>query len=157
MFTASDLLIRPAIAADWPAIAALLESHALPLHGASDHLHDYLVATTNDAIVGVIELEAYADVGLLRSAAVSTHVHGRGTGNALTRQLLANARARGMQSLHLLTLTAIDYFTRFGFERTSRAEAPEQLQASAEFRGACPAQATFMTLKLVRPDEALHG
>ena len=152
-----DVFVRPATSADWPTIVALLESHALPLDGARGHLSDYLVAIADNTVIGVIGLEACGNVGLLRSAAVATSVHGRGVGNALTQQLMVNARTRGICTLHLLTLTASDYFAGFGFERASRAEASVELQASAEFRGACPAQAIFMKLSLPDPDGAPHG
>jgi hypothetical protein len=43
------------------------------------------------------------------------------------------------------------YFERFGFVFRPVREAPEGLEASAEFQGACPASAMFMTM--LRPRE----
>ena len=43
-----------------------------------------------------------------------------------------------------LTTTAERFFPRFGFERITRDDVPASVQASIEFREACPASATVM-------------
>lgn len=59
-------------------------------------------------------------------------------------QLLESARAEGLADVTLLTTTAADYFTRFGFHVIPRESAPEAVRASVEFREACPETATVM-------------
>jgi amino-acid N-acetyltransferase len=140
-------VLRPASRADWPAIAALLETAHLPLDGADAHLDAFLVGTRDDgAIVGAGGLEVYGDVALLRSLVVAPR--GTGLGSALVTRLIEEARRRGVRDLVLLTTTAAEFFTRFGFEPTTRAVVPAALHVSAEFRGACPASATVMRLRL---------
>lgn len=54
--------------------------------------------------------------------------------------------ARGLRTPHayLLTTTAERYFPKFGFERIERHDVPASVQASTEFRSACPASAVVM-------------
>ncbi len=140
------LTFRPATASDWPAIEALLVHSALPLDGARDHLDAFVLALDDGALVATAAIEAYASTGLLRSVAVAEGHRGRGIGEAVLRLTILEARRRDMRTLHLLTTTAENYFGRRGFAKASRADAPPELQASAEFKGACPASATFMTM-----------
>ena len=46
--------------------------------------------------------------------------------------------------MYLLTTTAERYFPRFAFKRITREDVPDSLQASVEFRDACPASAVVM-------------
>ena len=48
----TQVSLRRANPADWPAIAALLELNKLPLVGARDHLSHCVVAIANGEIVG---------------------------------------------------------------------------------------------------------
>src|SRR5688500_7270252 len=143
--------LRQAGSADWPAIAALLELNKLPLDGARAHLSHYVVASANGEVVGTAGAEVYGDVALIRSVAVAPGLHGQGIGRAMVGLLVDEARRRGIRSLHLLSVTAPEYFSQFGFRRGPREKAPPALQASAEFQGACPACAAFMSLLLVEP------
>jgi amino-acid N-acetyltransferase len=61
-------------------------------------------------------------------------------------QVLAHAAANGVETVALLTTTAAGFFPRFGFRAVERATVPVALQASVEFRSACPASATAMVL-----------
>lgn len=60
----------------------------------------------------------------------------------------STGRASGLETLVLLTLSAPEYFPRFGFRVIARAAAPAEVQVSEEFRTACPASATVMQLDL---------
>ena len=140
--------LRQAGAADWPAVEALLRANDLPTEGAQAHLHTYVVALWNGELVGCAGAEVYGPVALLRSVAVAPGLHRQGIGRLLLQTLLQQARARDIASLHLLTLSAPDYFARYGFKRAALADAPAALKASAEFQGACPASAIFMSLSL---------
>ena len=146
---AGEPRIRGARPDDWPAVEALLRACALPVDGAAEHLADFVVADEGSRLVAVAGLEARGADGLLRSVAVSSEVRSAGLGRAMVDAVEAMARSRGLKRLHLLTTTAAPYFARRGFRARQRAAAPESLQVSAEFRGACPASATFMTLSLL--------
>jgi amino-acid N-acetyltransferase len=66
----------------------------------------------------------------------------------LVEQIIARAESRGTNALYLLTTTAERYFPSFGFEKTTRDAVPPEIQATDEFRGACPASATVMSRQL---------
>lgn len=150
----AQVSLRQANPADWPAIAALLELNKLPLDGARDHLSHYLVAMANGEVVGTAGAEVYGEIALIRSVAVAPGLHRHGIGRSMVGLLIDEARRRGLRSLHLLSVTAPEYFAQFGFKRGPRDNAPPALQASAEFQGACPACAAFMSLALVEPAAA---
>lgn len=141
-------LARPATVADWVAIERLLRECDLPIAGARDHLASFLVFDRANELSGCAGLEHYGEIGLLRSVAIAPHMRRQGLAEALVRAQLAVAAARGMHSVYLLTTTAHDYFARLGFVDVPRDDAPQVLQGSAEFRGACPASATLMRFTL---------
>jgi N-acetylglutamate synthase-like GNAT family acetyltransferase len=146
--------IRPADESDLPAIERLLSANRLPLVGVREGVHEFLVAEHDGRVVGVIGLEIYDDRGLLRSAAVDERERGTGVGAALVQRLIDDARHRALSELVLLTTTAERWFPRFGFARIERDSTPEPIKRSAEFRGACPASATVMSLPLRSRDSA---
>lgn len=141
-------LARPATVADWVAIERLLRECDLPLAGARDHLASFLVFGRANELSGCAGLEHYGEIGLLRSVAIAPRMRRRGLAEALVRAQLAAAAARGMHSAYLLTTSAHDYFARLGFVDVPRDEAPQALQRSAEFQGACPASAILMRYAL---------
>ena len=140
--------IRKARRSDLAAVEHLLSASNLPLDGVRDHFADFIVAEDNDEIEGAVGLEKYDSVALLRSAVVAPEYRGSGVGRRLVEQLLERAEEDGIDELYLLTTTAEKYFPRFGFKTTSRSSVPEELKASAEFRGACPDTAIVMKRRL---------
>jgi N-acetylglutamate synthase-like GNAT family acetyltransferase len=151
LLNTQDITLRRAAASDWAAVAGLLEANELPLDGAQAHLSNYVLAIADGEVIGSAGAELHGDVALLRSVAVAPGLQQRGIGRSLVSLLLEEARRRGIRSVHLLSVTAPEYFARFGFKRGPRELAPPALQASAEFQGACPACAAFMSLTLIEP------
>ena len=147
---ASDPVVRIRAAGpeDAAAVRRLLTDAALPLDGVPADLAHFLVAERDGTVIGAIGLEPYGDAALLRSAVVALEVRGTGLGERLVQALLDDARTSGARELVLLTTTAETWFPRFGFARIDRAAAPAALHASEEFRGACPASAVVMSLRL---------
>ena len=142
--------IRPASTADLPAVEALLASSNLPTVGVREIVNDFLVAQSPTGVVGVVGMEYCCNYGLLRSTAVDPAWRGKGVARQLVEQIIARAESKGIHALYLLTTTAETYFPSFGFERTTRDAVPAEVQATEEFRGACPASATVMSLALAR-------
>ena len=145
------LTLRQAGATDWPAVAALLQAHGLPLAGAREHLATFLLAVNQGEVVGCAGAELHGDVALLRSVAVAPGLQRQGIGQQLVAQMLQQAGRRSLRSVHLLTTTAAGWFERQGFRPGPVEQAPPALRASAEFQGACPASATFMSLEWAVP------
>jgi amino-acid N-acetyltransferase len=143
----ADIGLRAAVAADRPAVERLLEEAGLPRAGLADQFPEgYVVATRQDALVGVAGLEAHGAAGLLRSVVVAPAERGSGLGVTLTADRLVAARARELGPVFLLTTTATDFFPRFGFRECARDLVPAAIRASVEMAVACPGSATCLSL-----------
>jgi amino-acid N-acetyltransferase len=136
--------LRPAQAADLPAIERLLTTSNLPLAGVAETLHGFVVAESDGAIVGTAALELCCDDALLRSVAVAPEWRSRGLGRALVTRVIADAEARGIRALYLLTTTAEHYFPSFGFRRIARDEAPAEIRETEQFKSVSCASAAVM-------------
>lgn len=95
-------------------------------------------------LVGVVGVEVYGDVGMLRSLAVEPASRNTGLGVSLVSNAETWAAARGVKTLYLLTATAAQFFARLGYRAVPRSEAPAAIAATAQFSGLCPASSTFM-------------
>jgi amino-acid N-acetyltransferase len=140
--------VRRAREDDLPLIERLLVANELPLDGVREALRDFVVAESDEEVVGVAGLEVCCENALLRSVAVRPEWRSRGLGRALVTRVIADAEARGINALYLLTTTAERYFPSFGFREIERATVPKDVRETAEFRDACPASATVMCLAL---------
>jgi len=136
--------LRAATPIDLEAVERLLTSSQLPLDGVREALPTFIIAEAGNEIVGVAGLEVCCDNALLRSVAVADAWRSRGVGRALVTRIIAEAEARGLHALYLLTTTAERYFPSFGFGKITREEVPDDVRATAEFQSACPASATVM-------------
>jgi amino-acid N-acetyltransferase len=137
-------MIEAAHERDLPEIHRLLERLQLPIEGVDDHVRTMLVARDGARVVGTAALELYPDGALLRSVAVDPARQGRRLGHDLTEAAIQLARSHGARSVFLLTTTAERFFPRFGFVPIARDDVPASVQASVEFRSACPASAVVM-------------
>ena len=146
--TTPDAQVRPAQPQDLPAVERLLAASSLPLEGVRDALPTFVVAQAGNDIVGVAGLEVCCDNALLRSVAVADDWRSRGLGRELVTHVIAEAEARGIHALYLLTTTAERYFPSFGFHAIPRDAVPADVRETEEFRSACPASATVMTRTL---------
>jgi amino-acid N-acetyltransferase len=140
----SDLAIERATPDDAPSMLALLAASGLPTAGLTEHLGSAYVARRGGRIVGTAALELYEGGALLRSVAVDEGERGGGLGRLLTERAVDEADARELAAVYLLTTSAEEYFTRFGFAVVAREQVPDSLRASVEFQSACPASATVM-------------
>ena len=139
--------------ADLPAIRALLAAAGLPTADlAAAPPADFWGCREGTALIGVIGLEGYGTVALLRSLAVAPAWRGRGLGSALLAHAEQVAHQRGVSALYLLTTTAGAFFTRRGYVRIPREAAPSVVQQTAEFAALCPASATCMSKALAALD-----
>lgn len=139
---------RAATMNDRHSIELLLQSHGLPVAGVAEMLVNdptqFTVAYADDQLVATAAVEACGEHALLRSVAVADTWRKRGLGRALVEHVVAEATARGIDGLYLLTLTAEQYFPRFGFARVERSAVPPSVAHTVEFTSACPASAVTM-------------
>jgi amino-acid N-acetyltransferase len=143
-----DISVEPANKNDLPDILSLLERSNLPQEGLASHVTTILAARKAERIVGSAALEVYGREALLRSVAVEKLERGKGLGQQLTNAALDLARQHKVKTVFLLTETADGFFSRFGFQRTSRSQVPSTIQQSVEFTSACPISALVMMLSL---------
>jgi amino-acid N-acetyltransferase len=136
--------VRAATALDLPAVERLLTASDLPLDGVRDSFKDFVVAESGGDIVGVAGLECCRSDALLRSVAVHPDWRSKGVGRALVTRAIADAEARGIDALYLLTTTAEHYFPSLGFSKVERGDVPADVRATKEFTDACPASAVAM-------------
>lgn len=142
----ANVTLRAAVDADLDDIEHLLTASGLPVVGVAESLDNFIVAESLGRVVGVVGLEVCCEHALLRSTAVSPAWRDRGLGRRLVERIIAEAEARDLRALYLLTTTAEHYFPSFGFVKTTRAAVPPAVRETAEFQDACPATATVMCL-----------
>jgi amino-acid N-acetyltransferase len=139
--------VRQARADDLEAVHALLEECHLPTSDVNaQSLDEFVVAEAGGPIVGVAGVERHGSHGLLRSVAASEAMRGRGIGRSVVESAIAEARARGIDDIYLLTTNADRYFPALGFVRMDRDSAPAEIRNSSQFTDLCPSSAILMRL-----------
>ena len=137
-----------ATAGDRAAVERLLADAKLPIDGLGDHFPSgYAIVRGESGVLGVAGLETFGRAGLLRSVVIAPGARKTGVGHALVADRLAAARRASLDSVHLLTTTAADYFPRFGFVPVDRAALPPELSASAELGASQCSAAVAMSLR----------
>lgn len=134
---------------DLAAVRALLTTAGLPVADLSAACLDgFWGCGDGSGLTGVVGLEIYGTVALLRSLAVASDWRSQGLGAALLTHAEQAAHQRDVQTLYLLTTTAEAFFAHHGYVRIPRAAAPPVLRQTAEFAALCPASAACMTKTL---------
>lgn len=137
--------MRLAVAADLDVACRWLVDAGLPTDDlTSSHMEAFTIAMRGDLPVGMIGLETFGEIGLLRSLVVDSDCRGVGLGRQLVDALEARARDAGITELWLLTIDADSFFSRLGYAVAERSDAPPAIQSSAEFSQLCPADAVLM-------------
>lgn len=144
-------------ATDLDAIRALLSAGALPVDDVEEHVAEFMLAKQNGVPIGTAAAEYAGEAALLRSLCVAPSHRGRAIGAGLLARIEARAAARGVRELYLLTTSAEAYFTRHGFARASRGDAPEGIRSTAQFRTLCPSTAICMRKALSGGPHATTG
>jgi amino-acid N-acetyltransferase len=139
----------PAIAgarrSDLPSIRWLLDIEFLPSADLTEEaLEHFLVHRDQLGVAGVIGLQLFGEVALLRSLVVSGERMGCGIGRSLVTAAETLAAELRVRSIYLLTTTAADFFEYRGFRRIGREEAPQEIRATQEFSSLCPSTAVLM-------------
>ncbi len=146
--------IRAAREDDFAAVCRLLAESALVYEDLTPANLDTFVVIPmggdGPSLAAVAGLETFRESreGLLRSVAVSLALRRRGVGASLVAAVEAKARMLGLGRLWLLTTTAPDFFRRLGYADAERADAPEAVQQSNEFKGLCPTSAICLSKRL---------
>lgn len=139
--------IRDAESADFPSLHELLEICQLTTAGVDPTAGSYFAAVGHGSTLGMVGLEIYGSVALLRSFAVRPEFRGKGVGKALVGHLLARAKEAGLSPVYLLTHTAEPFFTSLGFVKITRAEIPSPVLKSLALCTNCHPDSVCMKLE----------
>ena len=134
-----------------PAQAArrLIAACGLPVDDIADReLKSFFGCGSADEPAGVVGVEMYGDVALLRSLAVAEAARGQGCRRQLVEAAETYAQCSGARAIYLLTPTARDYFAHLGYMTIDRSQAPEALRGSSQLAGAGCSGATLMAKQL---------
>ncbi|MHC3475053.1 GNAT family N-acetyltransferase [Streptomyces sp. 7R007] len=128
--------IRPAVAADVPAVKAVTDAAyhpyierigVVPVPMEADHAADVAagkVFVTGRPVVGLVVLEAHDDHLFLDSIAVHPDAHGTGVGRRLLGFVDARARALGLPEVRLYTNALMwenqKIYPKYGYEVVER-------------------------------------
>ncbi|MFT5112450.1 MAG: amino-acid N-acetyltransferase [Parasphingorhabdus sp.] len=130
-----DFVVRPATVRDVESIDLLLREQIdkgkllpRPLPEIYEQVRDFFVAETTDgAIAGCTALQLFtAELGEVRSLAVSGRFEGGGLGRALVDRLVSESNAIGLKKLMALTYVP-GFFHKLGFNTVDRDELPEKV------------------------------
>ena len=143
------IVVRDAKHNDWQNVRYLLDQAGLPVADlCPEQLEDFLVAerflTGRAETLGIIGLQRFNQVGLLRSLVVSQEDRKSGLGKRLVSAIEASACCRGVNDLWLLTIDAERFFEGLGYKMMSRDSAPDSIRNTEEFSGLCPDGAYLM-------------
>ena len=106
-----DIFTNP----DESAVKNLLSESSLPVADiTAKHMEHFFGCGSGSKLEGVVGLELYGEVALLRSLAVAASRRGAGLGSVLVAHAERYAREQGAKSLYLLTTTADAFFLRRG-------------------------------------------
>lgn len=141
--------IRPALAKDLDTTVRLLHEAGLPTEDVTVERLSF-VAEKGSELQGVIGMESFVAIALLRSLVVSKEARSAGIGLALVSALESTCIADGVKELWLLTIDADRFFLKLGYVVRGREEAPESIRSTEEFSSLCPGDAILMS-KPLRP------
>jgi amino-acid N-acetyltransferase len=137
--------LRSATAGDLPKVKSFLRENGLHDVGVEGCVRNFVIIEDEiGSWIGVAGLETHGNNGLLRSVAVRKHSRGKGVGRALVNAVLADAGARGLTNVYLLTNDASDYFEQLGFRIVDRKDVDASIKTSVEFTVVCPDSAVVM-------------
>jgi amino-acid N-acetyltransferase len=119
---------------DFQPCQELLNQNNLPIEGVIQHFDNFIVLISNNtgSILGLIGLEKYEKIGLLRSLVIEEGFQGLGFGKEMVRVLETSARKIGVETLYLFTTSASKFFEKLDY--TSIDKINPRLKESSEYR-----------------------
>ncbi len=134
---------------DEPWIRQLLKSCGLPqedLH--RDHFKHFVVYKERGLILGVVGLEIFERIALLRSLAVNERHRNRGIASQMVAKIEEYGRSLQIEKLFLLTTSAEEFFSKKGYKKIDRKFVPQEIQKTREFQDLCPNNSVCLTKDL---------
>jgi amino-acid N-acetyltransferase len=107
-------------------------------------LQNFYGYESDGQVIGIVGVEIYSSIGLLRSLVVDPRHRSEGIGSALVEFAEDFALEEGVKTLYLLTTTAEPFFLKRGYAKVPREEAPPEIQRTSEYSDICPVSSAFM-------------
>ncbi len=139
--------IRPASDTDYLEVKRLLEFENLPVEDLSSALRGFFVACSAGQVIGVAGVDSLGQVGLFRSLVVKAEFRNRGIASQLTKAAVGSAWQSGLKEIYSLTVDAMEFLEKEGFEEVPREQAPREVLESAQFRSLCSQSARLFLLE----------
>lgn len=131
-----------------PTIEQILQKEGLPYQDVGSEEIEFYMAFCDVDFVGIVGIENFINVALLRSMVVFDKFRNQGYGCKIVNQLLEEATIKGIKEIFILTTTAEDFFNRLGFEVIERKDVPDSIKSTTEFTSLCPASAICMHINI---------
>lgn len=131
-----------------PFIENILQDNYLVYEDIKDDHIELFSVYQNLEFIGIIGLEQFGELGLLRSLVVFEKYRKKGYGKEICNCLLDYARNKNIKEIYLLTVTAKNFFEKIGFNLVKRKHVPEEIKNTGEFSHLCPESAACMQICL---------
>lgn len=146
----NSLIIKRARSHDYLSICSLLDENNLPHEDIRmEYLNNYFITRKGDKVIGVIGLEIFDQIALLRSLVVKKEFRGLDLGIKLVSKAEQYAFRKNVKEIYLLTTTADRFFYKFGYSTIDREKVPDAIRATMEFQRLCPSSALIMVKKFL--------
>jgi len=116
-------------------VRQIIVSENMPAMELDRWIEDFWVLDKDGELVGCAGVEVYGEAAVLRSVATAPSIRGTGEGIRLVKRCLEYAREKGAKRCYLFTMTAEDFFPRFGFERCTLDDFETAVRESWQYRG----------------------
>lgn len=144
----NDLKLTRAENSDFSQIRDILKRNYLVFRDIKNKNVELFWAYEDSDFVGIIGLERFGKIGLLRSLVVLEEYRNKAYGRKICNSLIEHAKNEGVNELYLLTTTARKFFEQIGFKIVKRNNVPIRIKNTDEFSTLCPESAICMELKL---------
>src|SRR4030067_634123 len=125
-----------------------LSECGLPTLYIHRHLKSFMVAKAGKKIVGVIGVEVYGQVGLLRSLCVDQAYRGQGIAKMLNAKMSAYAHMLKIDRLYLFTWDAEKFTSKSGFHKIDKKRIPKSIRSTWQFHSFSPYPVLCMMKKI---------
>lgn len=125
-------------------IESILKQNALEYEDVGSGNIDFFFAYNDHLLIGIIGLEKFDNIGLLRSILIKEEYRNMGYGLQICKYLILLAKNEKIEELYLLTCGAKGFFEKLGFKMFDRNSVPSILKQAPEFADLCPDYAICM-------------
>lgn len=126
----------------------LLKKYELPTTDISFDTSIFLGAFIDKKLIGVIGLELFGKLGLLRSLVVEEENRNNGIATKLTKRVIKEAKNSFLLEIYLLATEAESFFENIGFTKIIKSDAPQLIKETKQYSEICSDHAVVMKKEL---------